>query len=112
LLYKLKESDFNFKDSYLKMKVQVAARQLSRSVGNAINVWFISNMNDTFPAEALETAEFVELINNLFDSLNGWSTLPWKHGEVYNCCLQDNSFMRHNFMAQSFVAITEMKIIL
>jgi len=89
-LYKLKESDFNFKDSYLKMKVQVAARQLSRSVANAINVWSISNMNDMFPAEALETAEFVELIDNLFDSLNGWSTLP-KHGKVYNCCLQDNS---------------------
>ncbi|XP_039308510.1 uncharacterized protein LOC105202523 [Solenopsis invicta] len=90
LLYKLKESDFNFKDSYLKMKVRVAARQLSRSVANAINVWSVSNMNDMFPAEALQTAEFVELIDNLFDSLNGWTTLP-KHGKIYNCCLQDDS---------------------
>ncbi|XP_018371203.1 PREDICTED: uncharacterized protein LOC108766419 [Trachymyrmex cornetzi] len=90
LLYKLKESEFNFKDSYLKMKVQVAARQLSRSVANAINVWSVSNMNGIFQAEALQTAEFVELIDNLFDSLNGWTTLA-KHGKVYNCCLQDNS---------------------
>ncbi|KYN28906.1 hypothetical protein ALC57_01670 [Trachymyrmex cornetzi] len=42
-----------------------------------------------FQTEALP-AEFVELIDNLFDSLNGWTTLP-KHGKVYNCCLQDNS---------------------
>jgi len=54
------------------MKVQVAARQLSRSVANAINVWSISNMNDMFPAEALETAEFVELIDNLFYWLIKW----------------------------------------
>jgi len=28
-----------------------------------------------FPAKVLQTAEFVELINNFFDSLNRWTTL-------------------------------------
>jgi len=32
-------------------------------------------MIDMFPAEALQTAEFVEIIDNLFDSLNEWTTL-------------------------------------
>jgi len=45
-LYKLNKNDFNFKDSFIKMKVKVAARQLSRSVAAAIQSFNImSNVN-------------------------------------------------------------------
>ncbi|XP_064214107.1 uncharacterized protein LOC135266776 [Tribolium castaneum] len=68
-LPKLKKEYFNFKDSYMKMKVKVAAAQLSSSVAAAIET-FVSFAH-ILPSEAIHTAEFVQKVDNMFDSLNG-----------------------------------------
>lgn len=90
LLYKLNKSDFNFKDSFVKMRVKIAARQLSHTVAAAIHSYSVSNVNGLFPVESIQTAEFVEIIDDLFDSLNG-STINRDDGKKYRCCLQDSS---------------------
>lgn len=75
-LYKLSVNDFNFKDSFVKMRVKTAARQLSHTVAPAIQSHSISNVNELFPVESLQTGEFSQLIDDLFDSLNGLSITP------------------------------------
>jgi len=90
LLYKLKKSDFNFKDSFVKMRVKIAARQLSHIIVAAIHSYSVSNVNKLFPVESIQTAKFVQIINDLFDSLNG-STINPDDGKKYRCCLQDSS---------------------
>lgn len=90
LLYKLKKHYYNFKDSYVKMRVKTAARQLSHTVAAAIHTFSVSNVNGLFPVESIQTAEFAQLIDDLFDSLNG-STINPDDGKQYRCCLQDGS---------------------
>jgi hypothetical protein len=86
-LYKLNSAHFKFQDSYMKMKVNIAARQLSHSIASSIEAFTASG---ALPVESLETAEFAELIDNLFDSLNGW-TKHAKEGKQYKCVLKSNS---------------------
>lgn len=90
LLYKLTKNDFNFADSFIKMRVKVAARQLSHTVAATIHTRSITNVNGLFPVESIQTAEFAQLIDDLFDSLNGY-TLKSDDGKIYRCCLQDDS---------------------
>jgi hypothetical protein len=52
----------------MKMKVKVAAAQLSSSVASAIET-FVTFTN-LLAAEAIFTAEFVQKIDDLFDSLD------------------------------------------
>ncbi|KAL3272689.1 hypothetical protein HHI36_014153 [Cryptolaemus montrouzieri] len=70
MLPKLSNDYFNFKDSRMKMKVKVAAAQLSYSVAACIETWVASG---NLPSEAVHTAEFVHKVDSLFDSLNGYS---------------------------------------
>jgi cobalamin biosynthesis Mg chelatase CobN len=65
LLPKLKNEYFNFKDSYVKMKVKVAAQQLSHTVAAAIETF---SDKGKLPIKAMHTAEFVSFIDSLFDS--------------------------------------------
>lgn len=67
-VHKLTVQDFNFKDSFIKMRVKIAARQLSATVAAAINSMTACGV---MPSAALDTAIFVQLIDDLFDSLNG-----------------------------------------
>ncbi|KAF2881514.1 hypothetical protein ILUMI_24671, partial [Ignelater luminosus] len=78
---------FNFTNSYVKMKVKVAA-QLSSSVASAIEA-FVTFAN-VLPAEAIYTAEFVHLIDELFDSLNSSNPQVLNHKRL-KCALTPNS---------------------
>lgn len=86
-LFKLHSKHFKFQDSFIKMKVNIAARQLSHSIASSIEAF---NISGALPVESLETAEFAELIDNLFDSLNGW-TKHAKDGKQYRCVLKNGS---------------------
>ncbi|KAK9709601.1 hypothetical protein QE152_g26543 [Popillia japonica] len=62
-----------------KMKVSNCTQVLSRSVAAAINFMAITGASTEsnegriyMPAEATETAKFIHLCDELFDSLNGW----------------------------------------
>lgn len=85
-LYRLKPADFNFKDSFNKMRVKIAA-ELSHSVAAAIETYCSL---DCLPAEAVYTAELAQLIDDLFDSLNGHTKYPTQ-GKIYKCALLENS---------------------
>jgi hypothetical protein len=87
LLPKLKNEYFNFKDSYVKMKVKVAAQQLSHTVAAAIETFADKGK---LPIEAMHTAEFVSFIDSLFDSLNG-SQLHPSEGKNLKCPLSKDS---------------------
>ena len=54
-------------NSFSKMRVNYAAQLFSRSVSVAIRKYVLL---EKLPNEALETADFIEEINNLFDMLN------------------------------------------
>ncbi|KAF2903322.1 hypothetical protein ILUMI_02867 [Ignelater luminosus] len=69
-LRKLKQHYFNFADSYIKMKIKIAAQELSESVAAAIETFTAVGL---MPTEALHTAEFVHQIDKIFDSLNGFT---------------------------------------
>ncbi|CAH0562806.1 unnamed protein product [Brassicogethes aeneus] len=66
---KLSDRHFDFKNSFTKMKVSYAAQTLSYTVSSAI-LSLVSG-GEHLPSDATHTAEFVHLINSLFDSLNG-----------------------------------------
>jgi hypothetical protein len=51
----------------MKIKVKVAAAQLSSSMANAMEALTTLGV---LPAEAIFTAEFVQKVDDLFDSLN------------------------------------------
>ncbi|KAJ8911783.1 hypothetical protein NQ315_008836 [Exocentrus adspersus] len=74
-------------DSYMKMKVKVAAQQLSHSVAACIETWVAFK---DLPSEAAFTAEFCHLIDSLFDSLNS-SNLYSDDGKKYRCALTEES---------------------
>lgn len=86
-LSKLKNEYFKFQDSYIKMKVKIAARQLSSSVAAAIESFVAAQ---TMPAASLYTAEFAQNIDDLFDSLNS-SSLKSRSNKKYACALFENS---------------------
>ena len=87
LLDKLKPEYFNTGDRYYQMKVKVAAAQLIRSMAGSIEHFVASNQ---LPAKALFTAEFVEIIDNLFDSMNG-ATENGTDNKAYKCGISDTS---------------------
>ena len=85
LLDKLKPEYFNTGDRYHQMKVKVAAAQLNRSMAGSIGHFVTS---DQLPTKALFTAEFVEIIDNLFDSMNG-ATEHRSDNKPYKCGISD-----------------------
>ncbi|XP_074034636.1 uncharacterized protein [Leptinotarsa decemlineata] len=69
-MYKVKEQDFDVsRNNKNKMKVSRAAKLMSNTVAAAIES-MIGSSQEQLPAEAIYTAEFVEDIDSLFDSLN------------------------------------------
>lgn len=86
-LFRMKESYFNFKDSYMKMKVKVAARQLSQTMAAAIETFHSSGH---LKSDSLHTAEFCHLMDNLFDSLNS-SQVRNHEGRKFRSALSGNS---------------------
>ncbi|KAF2887359.1 hypothetical protein ILUMI_18815 [Ignelater luminosus] len=87
ILKKLHQEHFNFQDSYNKMKVGVAAKQLSESMVLAIETFqSVGLMSD----ESLFIAEFCHQMDELFDSLNG-SSATTSEVKKYRCALSSNS---------------------
>ncbi|KAJ3648785.1 hypothetical protein Zmor_020561 [Zophobas morio] len=86
-LPKLKEEHFNFADSYVKMKVKVAAAQLSSSMASAIETYIAL---EVLEPEAIFTAEFVHKIDTLFDSLNSSSSQVCDH-KIFKSALHKGS---------------------
>lgn len=86
-LPKFKSEYFKFQDSYTKMKVKIAAKQLSSSVAAAIESFVAAQ---TMPAASLHTAEFAQKIDDLFDSMNS-SCLKSRNNKKYACALAENS---------------------
>jgi hypothetical protein len=73
----LKKPYFNLKnDSYMKMKVKGAAAQLSSSMTSAMETLTTLGV---LPADAIFTAEFVQKVDDLFDSLNSANSKPVDH---------------------------------
>lgn len=105
-LFKLHSSDFKFQDSFVKMKVNIAARQLSHSIASSIEAFTSSG---ALPVDSLQTAEFAELIDNLFDSLNGW-TKRAKDGKMYRCVLRNGS-PHLELWSKLLLEITDWKLI-
>jgi hypothetical protein len=95
ILYKLRPEHFNFKDSYNKMKVCVAARQLSKQVSIGLRIYALKDGKNPkspnrLPAEAKHTAKFLELIDSLFDSFNSFSKTA-EDGKALRCAVSDES---------------------
>jgi hypothetical protein len=73
MLYKIRECYLNINNPSnraLKIKVSVAAKTMSATVASAIETAIAVSPN-TIPNNAIHTAEFVNDINKLFDSMNG-----------------------------------------
>jgi hypothetical protein len=73
MLYKIHKCFLNIKNPSnraLKMKVSVAAKTMSATVASAIETAIAVSPN-MIPNNAIHTAEFVNDINKLFDSMNG-----------------------------------------
>ncbi|XP_049772391.1 uncharacterized protein LOC126158314 [Schistocerca cancellata] len=87
ILPKIHNNHFELKDSFTKMKVKVAAAQLSDTVAAVIETYVAFNI---LPAEAMYTAEFVEKMDCLFDSLNSSYYYP-QDGKSYKCALSAES---------------------
>ena len=87
MLNKLKPEHFKKGDRYYRMKVGVAAAQLSNHMAGSIEHFVASN---ELPSEALFTAEFVDRIDNLFDSMNG-STYISSEDKPYRCGVSNAS---------------------
>ncbi|KAJ3640332.1 hypothetical protein Zmor_003639 [Zophobas morio] len=108
ILPKLKPEHFNFKNSYLKMKVNVACRQLSASVAAAINVCTSLSVS-LLPTEAIHTADFIHFTDQLFDSLNG-SQQYASDGKPLRCAITADS-PHLAFWNESLSKISKWKII-
>src|SRR5699024_2464852 len=113
MLYKLRPEHFNFSDSYNKMKVCVAAWQLSKQVSLGLGIYALKAGEDPkvpnrLPVEAIHTAEFVELIDSLFDSLNSFSkTAP--AGKPLACAISEES-SHENFWIELLPKIDKWKL--
>ncbi len=71
MLHKLRDRHFNLKEFGNKMNVRRAAQVLSHSMAAALSTHASLG---SIPADAQETAEFVERVNNLFDLSNSSKT--------------------------------------
>ncbi|CAG9771509.1 unnamed protein product [Ceutorhynchus assimilis] len=71
------------------MKVSIAARILSHTVAATIEE-MVSNPKNNLPSQAIDTAEFVHDMDQLFDSFNGRTPKP-ECGKPYRRCLSDKS---------------------
>ncbi|KAJ3652191.1 hypothetical protein Zmor_018177 [Zophobas morio] len=89
-LYKLKDEHFNINDSYMKMRVNIAAWMLSNTVGAGLETYAETNGQGLLPPEAKNTAIFVRNMDQLFNSLNGYTLNP-DAGKTYRTVLRDNS---------------------
>nr|XP_015839960.1 PREDICTED: uncharacterized protein LOC107398910 isoform X1 [Tribolium castaneum] len=106
-LHKLSREDFNFKNSYTKMKVSVAARQLSYSVACELETYVSHNQ---LPPSAVHTAEFVHLIDQLFDSCNGTTKYSKRESKPLKCAIREDS-PHINFWTDLLAKINNWKII-
>ncbi|EEZ97391.1 hypothetical protein TcasGA2_TC011217 [Tribolium castaneum] len=106
-LHKLSREDFNFKNSYTKMKVSVAARQLSYSVACELETYVSHNQ---LPPNAVHTAEFVHLIDQLFDSCNGTTKYSKRESKPLRCAIREDS-PHINFWTDLLAKINNWKII-
>lgn len=86
-LPKLKSEHFKFQDSYVKMKVKIAVRQLSSFAVAAAIKSFCCGTNY---ASCFSSVEYTQKIDDLFDSLNS-SCLKPRSSKKYACALSRNS---------------------
>lgn len=73
-----------------KMRVSLAAQVLSHTVAAGMLTMATWGDGQVFPKEAMHTAEFVELMDKFFDSVNG-STLHPDRGKEMRCVLSERS---------------------
>ena len=88
-LKNLEKEYFDFKQSWVKMKVRIAAAQLSSSVASEINTYV---RHGKLPAEAIFTSEFIHLIDTLFDYLNGSTIKPDNINKKLRCSVSNQTF--------------------
>lgn len=89
----LKPEHFNSDETFHKNKVKIAARQLSHSMAACIETFVSTNQ---LPAEAIHTAEFVSIIDNLFDLFNSNNPVPVE-GKRHKCAFSGKSLHFHFF---------------
>lgn len=89
----LKPEHFNLDETFYKKKVKIAARQLSHSMAACIETFVSTNQ---LPAEAIHTAEFASIIDNLFDLFNSNNPVPVE-GKRHKCAFSDKSLHFHFF---------------
>ncbi|KAK9738254.1 hypothetical protein QE152_g9941 [Popillia japonica] len=77
----LTKEDLMLQKSYMKMRVCVAARTLRYTMAAALETFSVS----TFSSDALHTAQFVEQVDKLFDSVNGRTPYPEKGKDMRAC---------------------------
>lgn len=71
---KIRDIHFKLNLSFVKMKVSYAAQIFSSTVAATIDLMVASQ---NLPAEAVFTAEFVHLMDTMFDSLNSRNLRPF-----------------------------------
>lgn len=87
MLFKLKDNYFEQKGPH-KMKVSIAAKMLSNRMACAIqSMCAYSNL---LPAEAIHTSEFINDIDQLFDSCNGRTIHP-ESDKFFRCNISHTS---------------------
>jgi hypothetical protein len=74
----------------LKMKVSIAAKTLSSTMAAAIKT--LVDCGKNILSEAIETACFIQDVNNLFDSFNSTGIRVNKYNPRYRCSFTKNSF--------------------
>lgn len=87
LLSKLNDQYFDAKDSSVKTNLAAATATISHAVAVSIETFVIWG---ELPQEAMDTAEFVETMDTLFDSLSGFEEEP-PDGKKYRCALSSDS---------------------
>ncbi|KAK9751653.1 Transposase protein [Popillia japonica] len=113
-LPKLTKEDLMLQKSYMKMRVCVAARTLSYTMAAAIETFSVS----TFSSDALHTAQFVEQVDKLFDSVNGRTPYPEKGKDMRACVSRTSKHrdfwysMLKKFECGTFVIEMERKLLL
>lgn len=75
-LCKLKDQYFDLGDVSVKENITAATATFSHTVATSIETFVIWG---ELPQEAMDTAEFIEIMDSLFDSLNGFNKEPPQH---------------------------------